>query len=189
MDVTSPEKESNSTLVKSFPNPPQHCPWYSPFASSQAPTIPRLAAKLPLQSSLMEKIFFLSVKINLGSTLSKQPTFFFSSESYNRPEKDGSLHSRFLHLNPYSNFIFHNPYIEWWCETLCLDVYTPYWNYMVNHYGLFIQTVENVPKQFIFNLSLLHIDSVKHYAWLVWSIENYQNNAFFDTSICYILIV
>ena len=88
----------------------------------QAPTC--LAAKLAFQSLLMEKIFFFSVKINLGSTLSKQPTFFFSSESYNRPEEDSSFHSRFLHLNPYSNFIFPNPYIEWWCETLCLDVYT-----------------------------------------------------------------
>ena len=117
-DVTSPKKELNSTLVRSFPNPPQHCPWYSPFASSQTPTIPRLAAKLPFQSSLMENIPFLSVKINLGLTLSKQPTFFFSSESYNRPEKDGSFHSRFLHLNPYSNLIFLIPYIEWWCETL-----------------------------------------------------------------------
>ena len=108
----------------------------------------------------MEKIPFLSVKINLGSTLSKQPTFFFSSESYNRPEKDGSIHSRFLRLNPYSNFIFLIPYIEWWCETL--------WYYMVKHYALFVRSVENEPKQFIFNLSLLHIDSVKHYAWLVW---------------------
>ena len=72
----------------------------------------------------MEKIPFLSVKINLGSTLSKQPTFFFSSESYNFSEKDGSFHSRFLHLNTYSNFIFLIPYIGWWREKLFLVVYS-----------------------------------------------------------------
>ena len=33
--VTSPEKQFNSTLVNSFPNPPQHCPLYSPFACAR----------------------------------------------------------------------------------------------------------------------------------------------------------